>query len=199
MATGQNMKPADYGDKVMPHFMARKLPTGLLGLIISSILSAAMSSISSSMNSTATVFAEDVYKRYFNNTISDAKNVRLLYIGTTVFGLLGMATGLAMIGVKSVLDIWWELSGIFAGGMLGLFLLGMISRQSKNTEAITATIIGVMVIIWMTFPSIIPGRLQYLRSPFHKNMIIVVGTLSIFLSGLIISRIRRSLPERRPA
>ncbi len=195
----QSLTPADYGDKIMPHFMVKEVPTGVLGLIISSILSAAMSTISSSMNSTATIFVEDIYKRYYNNKITDAKSMRLLYIATVVFGLLGMSTGLAMIGVKSVLDIWWELSGIFAGGMLGLFLLGMISKSTKNTEAITATIIGICVIIWMTFPSLIPDRLEFLRSPFHKNMIIVVGTLSIFLSGVLITQFRQRSYKKQAA
>ncbi|MEX6690855.1 sodium:solute symporter [Danxiaibacter flavus] len=195
----QSLTPADYGDKIMPHFMVREIPTGVLGLIISAILSAAMSTISSSMNSTATIFVEDIYKRYYNNKITDAKSMRLLYIATVAFGLLGMTTGLAMIGVKSILDIWWELSGIFAGGMLGLFLLGMISKASKNTEAITATIIGICVIIWMTFPSLIPDKFEFLRSPFHKNMIIVVGTLSIFLSGVLITQFRQKSLKKQTA
>lgn len=191
-----SLKPSDYGDKVMPYFMVRNIPAGVLGLIISAILSAAMSSISSSMNATATVFLEDIYKRYFNNKIGDRNSVRLLYLATTVFGLLGMLTGLAMIGVKSVLDIWWELSGVFAGGMLGLFLLGMISKSSKNAEAITATIIGIAIIIWMSFPSLIPDSLSFLRSAFHKNMIIVIGTLSVFLSGVLLSRLRQNFSRK---
>ena len=185
----QTLTPADYGDKIMPDFMVRKIPSGVLGLIVSAILSAAMSSISSSMNASATVFTEDIFKRYIKNGINDRFTIKVLYIATAIFGILGMCTGIAMIGVKSVLDIWWELSGIFAGGMLGLFLLGMISKTSGNREAITATIIGIMVIVWMTFPKLIPEQLGFLRSPFHQNMIIVVGTLSIFLSGLLINRL----------
>ena len=53
------LKPADYGDKVMPYFMVTMIPTGLIGLIVSAILSAAMSTISSGMNASATVFSED--------------------------------------------------------------------------------------------------------------------------------------------
>ena len=60
-----NLRPSDYADKVMPHFMVTRIPTGLLGLIISAILSAAMSTISSGMNASATVFSADIYKRYF--------------------------------------------------------------------------------------------------------------------------------------
>jgi len=114
----------------------------------------------------------------------------LLYLATVVFGLLGMGTGIAMIGVKSVLDVWWQLSGIFAAGMLGLFLLGIISKKSQNQEAILATIIGILVIIWMTFSASLPDEYAYLRNPLHKNMIIVVGTLTIFLVGIILTKLK---------
>ncbi len=112
-------------------------------------------------------------------------------MATVIIGLIGLGTGLAMIGAKSLLDIWWELSGIFAGGMLGLFLLGLISRQTKNAEALTATIIGVIVILWMTFSRYISDEYRFLRNPLHNNMIIVVGTLTIFLAGLILTRLKR--------
>ncbi|WP_133553979.1 sodium:solute symporter [Pedobacter duraquae] len=186
-----SLKPSDYGDKVMPHFMVTKIPTGLVGLIVSAILSAAMSTISSGMNSSATVFSVDIYKRYFKPDITDKQNLFVLHLGTVVFGLLGMGTGIAMIGVKSLLDIWWELSGIFAGGMLGLFLLGMVSRSTKNTVALSATLIGLLVILWMTFSSFFPESYAFLRSPFHKSMIIVIGTLTIFLSGILLTRFQK--------
>jgi SSS family solute:Na+ symporter len=184
--------PADYGDKVLPFFMVTKVPTGLVGLIVSALLSAAMSTISSNMNASATVFTMDIYKKYFKPNVTDKQQLLSLHIATVVFGLIGLGTGLAMIGAKSLLDIWWELSGIFAGGMLGLFLLGLISRRAKNAEALTATIIGIVVILWMTFSDRISGEYSFLRNPLHKNMVIVVGTLTIFLAGLLLTRFRTS-------
>ncbi|MBD2755051.1 sodium:solute symporter [Spirosoma validum] len=185
------LKPADIGDKVMPHFMVNKVPAGLVGLIVAAILSAAMSTISSGMNASATVFSVDIYQRYIKSSLSSRQTMRLLYTATTFFGLLGMGTGIAMIGIKSVLDVWWLLSGIFAGGMLGLFLLGMISKMTRNAEALTATLVGLLVIIWMTFSNQLPDAYAALRSPFHHSMIIVIGTLTIFLVGLLLTRIRR--------
>ncbi len=185
------LKPEDYGDKVMPHFMVTMIPAGLVGLIISAILSAGMSTISSGMNASATVFAEDIYKRYFKKITNEKQGLRLLQTGTVVFGLLGMFAGVMMIGVKSVLDIWWQLSGIFAGGMLGLFLLGIASRRTGNTAAFIGTLAGLIVILWMTFSYLLPDQYSYLRSPLNANMIIVVGTLVIFLTGVIISRFRQ--------
>lgn len=186
----QNLKPSDYGDKVMPMFMVKEIPSGLVGLIISAIMSAAMSTISSGMNATATVFCIDIYKRYFNPDLGETQFLKLLYIATAVFGIAGMGVGIMLIGTKSVLDIWWELSGIFSGGMLGLFLLGILSRQSKNLEAMIATVIGLMVILWMSLSDKIAATYPHLKSPFDSNMIIVIGTLSIFLTGIIITRIR---------
>lgn len=185
------LKPADYGDKIMPHFMVTKIPVGLVGLIVSAILSAAMSTISSGMNASATVFSVDIYKRYIKPDVTEKQNLSLLHIATVGFGLLGMIAGIAMIGVKSILDVWWELSGIFAAGMLGLFLLGIVSRQTKNHEAIIATMIGIAIIIWMTFSSLLPQQYEMLRNPLHKNMIIVVGTLTIFLTGIILTKIEK--------
>lgn len=185
-----SLKPEDYGDKVMPHFMVTMIPAGLVGLIISAILSAGMSTISSGMNASATVFSEDIYKRYVRKVTDGKQELRLLHIGTVVFGLLGMFAGVLMIGVKSVLDIWWQLSGIFAGGMLGLFLLGIISKRSGNVAAAIGTVAGLLVIMWMTLSYLIPEEYAWARNPLHANMTIVVGTLVIFLGGVLVSKIK---------
>lgn len=190
-ALAATLKPEDYGDKVMPHFMVTEIPVGLVGLIVSAILSAAMSTISSGMNASATVFSEDIYKRYVNPKLEGKGQLRLLYLATAVFGLAGMLTGVAMIGIKSVLDVWWQLSGIFAGGMLGLFLLGIMSKMARNSDAIVAVITGVLAILWMTFSYLIPEQYGYLKYPLHANMIIVVGTLVISLVGIGLANVRR--------
>jgi SSS family solute:Na+ symporter len=184
------LKPGDYGDKIMPYFMVTKIPVGLIGLIVSAVLSAAMSTISSGMNASATVFSVDIYKRYFKPSVNEKQKLRVLHLATVVFGLGGMLAGVAMIGIKSVLDIWWMLSGIFASGMLGLFLLGIISKQTGNAAAMTATFIGVAVVLWMTFPSLIPDQYQLLRNGLDVNMTIVIGTLSIFLTGILLTRFK---------
>jgi SSS family solute:Na+ symporter len=186
-----SFKPADYADKVLPYFMVTKVPTGLLGILVAAILSAAMSTISSNMNASATVFTMDIYKKYFKPGITDKQQLFSLHLATVIFGLIGLSAGLAMIGAKSLLDTWWKLSGIFAGGMLGLFLLGLISKQTKNAAAVTATIIGVLVILWMTFSDAISNDYAFVKSSLHSNMIIVVGTLTIFLAGVLITAFKK--------
>ena len=193
-AVAQTLPPADYGDKVLPDFMVNVLPVGIVGIIVSAILSAAMSTISSGMNACATVFTFDIYKRYVRQDINTRQTMTLLFTSTFVIGVLAVITGIAMIGVKSILDVWWQLSGIFAAGMLGLFLLGIVSRRAKSAEALIAVIIGVLVIAWMTFPKIIPEQYKGLRSSFNSNMVIVIGTLTIFLAGTLLSILKRKRP-----
>jgi SSS family solute:Na+ symporter len=77
--------------------------------------------------------------------------------------------------------------------MLGLFLLGIISRNTKNHEALTATIIGIVIILWMTFSTYLPEKYEFLRNPLNKNMVIVIGTLSIFLTGLTLTYSKRNI------
>ena len=60
--------------------MVTKVPTGLIGLIVAAFLSAAMSTISSNMNASATVFTMDIYKRYFKPDINDKQQLFILHI-----------------------------------------------------------------------------------------------------------------------
>src|SRR5690606_34214884 len=179
--------------KVLPHFMVNHVPTGLLGLIIAAILSAAMSTISSGMNASATVFLKDIYQRYINRNMTSHEEMRVLYTATGVIGVVSIAVGVMMIGVASILDLWWQLAGIFAGGMLGLFLLGIVSRTAGNTVAKIATMIGILVILWMTFSHLLPDEYGMLRNTLHVNMVIVIGTLTIFLTGVVLGELKTKL------
>jgi SSS family solute:Na+ symporter len=193
-ARAGELSDADIGDKVLPHFISQKLPTGVAGLLIAAIFAAAMSTIDTSLNSSATVILSDVWKRYVNPDVDERGSMRVLYGSTLVWGAIGTSVALAMIGVKSVLDAWWQLSGIFAGGMLGLFLLGMIARRAGNAAALTGVTVGILVIVWMTFSSKWVVLPESLRSPFDTNMTIVIGTLTIFLVGVLISQLSSRNP-----
>ncbi len=184
----QTMQLVDYADRVLPYFMKTQIPKGLLGLLLAALLSAGMSTMSSGMNSSATVFLNDIYLRYIQRDLSPQKQLQVLHIATVVMGCLGIIFGISMIGVKSLLDVWWKLSGIFAGGMLGIFLLGFIAKNVSNTAAKFAAIIGVVVIAWMSFKDNMP---ETFRSPMDGKMTVVVGTLTILITGAIMQRILR--------
>lgn len=188
-AHAADLGPAEVGDKALPRFITYHLPPGVAGLLIAAIVAAAMSSIDTSLNSSATVFLKDIYIRYINPNISERGTMAVLRLATVGVGVIGTGAALALIGVKSVLDAWWQMQGIFAGGLLGLFLLGIVSRRATSAIALTSVLLGVLVIAWMTFSANESWLPPFLRSPLHTNMIIVVGTLTIFLTGLILARL----------
>ena len=186
-----DLKVAGAGDKVFPHFIVNGLPAGITGLLIASIFAAGMSTVSTSINSTATIILSDYYKRYFNKDASEKSSMKVLYISSLIFGSLGIIIALALVGVSSVLDAWWALASIFSGGMLGLFLMGYLSKRVRNVDAVIAVIIGALVIVWMSLSPMYftEGKLLAFRSPFHSNLTIVLGTLAIFLIGFILARL----------
>jgi SSS family solute:Na+ symporter len=189
MRLAGELQPSDYGDKVLPHFIANKIPAGLAGLLIAALFAAAMSSIDTSLNSSATIALQDFYRRWVRPDADEAQSLRFLRVMTVIWGGIGTGVALAMMGVESILDAWWKLSGVFAGGMLGLFLLGFISRRANNVGAATGATVGLLVILWLTFSTGLTGDLAWLQSPFHAHMISVIGTLSIFLIGLVASQV----------
>jgi len=175
-------------DAVFPHFINAGLPIGISGLVIAAIFAAAQSTLASSLNCSATLVLCDLYRRYLRPQATELESMRVLYVATLVFGIAGTLTALVMIRVKSALDAWWELASIFSGGMLGLFLLGLISRRANNAAAATGTAIGVLVIFWMSLSPKLNGDLAWLRSPFHNFLVTVIGTLTILFIGFVVSR-----------
>lgn len=178
------------GDKIFPYFIVNGLPKGITGLLIASVFAAGMSTISTSVNGTATIVLNDYYKRWIGNRISEKKSMAVLYGASFLFGALGILIALAMISVKSALDAWWMLASIFSGGMLGLFLLGYVAQKASKVGAVIGVIAGVLVIFWMSLSPLYfnQGCLVSFRSPFHANLTVVIGTTIIFLVGFVASK-----------
>ncbi|HEY2882285.1 MAG TPA: sodium:solute symporter [Pirellulales bacterium] len=177
-------------DDVFPFFIAHNLPIGMSGLVVAAIFAASMDS---SLSSMATLSLCDIYKRYFRPEASEKESMFVLHVSTILWGVLCTAAALAMIQVRNVLDVWWNFAGIFSGGMLGLFLLGLISRRANNAIAAVAVVVGVLVILWMSISptKAWPESWSAFRSPFHDYLTTVFGTLAILIVGLVLSIFRR--------
>ena len=178
-------------DRVFPYFIVHGLPPGLTGLLIAAVFAAAMSSVDSSLNCSATLVLSDIYRRYFRRQAGERESMAVLYTTTLVWGLAGTGVALAMIRVKSALDAWWQLSGIFSGGMLGLFLLGMLARRAKGAAAFIGAVCGIAVIAWMTFSPGVEALPPRLRSPFHSFLIPALGACAIILVGFLVTALAR--------
>ena len=189
-ALAGSLTAKDIGDKVLPHFIVTQLPPGIAGLLIAAIFAAAMSSVDTSLNSAASLYLCDIHRRFLRPKATETESMRVLHIATLVVGVAGTLAALAMIHVKSALDAWWNLQGIFAGGMLGLFLLGMISKRARNAPAVAAVVCGVFVISWMSLSKTgsWPAALKDWSNPLHSFMTIICGTTAIVMIGVLLSR-----------
>jgi len=176
----------DRADQVFPHFIVTQLPPGVAGLLIASVFAAGMSTISTSFNSSATVFLTDYYQRYLKRESSERDSMKVLYLSSAIITIIGIIIAIAMINVKSALDAWWKLASIFSGGMLGLFLLGAFSRLSKSGGAIIGVVVGIGIITWLSISSLADDPSRY-GNIFHTYLTIVFGTLAIFLVGFLAS------------
>ncbi|HIW52085.1 MAG TPA: sodium:solute symporter [Candidatus Alistipes excrementipullorum] len=176
-------------DKVFPYFIVHGLPTGVTGLVIASLFSAGMSTVATSINSSATIVLTDFVKRLSKRDISDRKSMTVLYAASFAVGAIGIVVGLLMMKVDGVLDAWWKLASIFSGGMLGLFLLGLVCRNVKRAHAVTAVVLGLLSIAYMSLsPLVNEGSPFYeFRCPLHTYLTIVVGTTVIFLVGFLLT------------
>ena len=177
-----DLLPTDVtGDKVFPYFIVHGLPTGLTGLVVASLFSAGMSTVATSVNSSATIVFTDFYSKISRNDQSGKKPMKVLYLASFIVGVIGIMIGLAMQKINGVLDAWWKLSSIFSGGMLGLFLLALACKKPNRTASIVAVFVGLLVIAWISLP--------VFESSVHIYLTIVFGTTAIFLTGFLLTKL----------
>ncbi|HAM11088.1 MAG: sodium:solute symporter [Bacteroidetes bacterium GWE2_41_25] len=190
----QGMLPDNIqSDRAFPYFIVNNLPVGLTGLLIASIFAAGMSTISTSINSSATIILNDYFVKNLKDENREPGSMKVLYISSFLFSMIAIIVALAMINVHSALETWWKLASVFSGGMLGIFLLGLFSRRVNNTSAIIGVIAGLLVIGWMSLsPFIFPGTiLERFANPFHSYLSIVFGTTFIFIVGFLVGIVSR--------
>ncbi|MBN3582775.1 sodium:solute symporter [Algoriphagus aestuarii] len=190
----ENLSGMENADKVFPYFIVSQLPTGITGLLIASIFAAGMSSVSTSVNSSATVILSDHFKKYIHQNPSEKTSMRVLWASSLCMGLASILVGLAFNGVASALDAWWALASIFSGGILGLFLLGLIVQKTTSKQAAIAVMAGVLVIIWMSLSTaFFTGKLTPFQNSLHSNMTIVMGTVTIFILGFVLGNLGKKI------
>jgi solute:Na+ symporter, SSS family len=132
-------------ERIVPHFVATQLPVGLTGLVVAGVLAAAMSSLDSSLNSVATVGIVDIYRRHVVRGSDDghylrvAKTLSWLASAVTIVGALMMLHA----RTKTLQDAATTLIALTSGGLLGLYLLGFLTKRGDGRAvglAIAATL-----------------------------------------------------------
>jgi SSS family solute:Na+ symporter len=161
-------------DGVFPYFISTALPTGIKGLLVAAILSAGMSTLSTSINSSATLLLADFYPQ------EDEKSLAFLRIASVVMAIFSTGAAMLFLGVKSALDVWWALASLFSGGILGLLLLGLLVKKPAAKMAIIA---GLLFILWSSLSNLFPSA--FFAVLVHANYVIIISTLLIFGIGFL--------------
>lgn len=186
-------------DQIMPHFVNTQVPPVLTGALVAAVFAAAMSSLDSALNSLSAALTVDFLTR-FKRDVTEAQRLAFAKIVVVTAGVLGIGIGIYSSRTEAALiDLILAFMGYFAGGLLGLFLLGMLTRRATGNGAFTGAIVGTLVVLMVTqndFP--LPRLYEWLGfEPIPFIWSTGVGLVVTLVVGYLISLFGRPVaPER---
>ena len=177
-------------DEVLPRFIVEGLPAGVSGIVIAGIFSVAMSSEASALNSLASSLTHDIYAPL---THHEGDEVRLMRAGkafTLLWGVLLVGGAILFQFIKQdtpIVVVALQIASFTYGGLLGGFLLGLISRRAGQRDAITGMAVAIVVMgLWWALQQwhVIPKVVDALWFSLVGSAItVLVGTASARLRG----------------
>jgi SSS family solute:Na+ symporter len=174
-------------DRIYPDFIWHNLPPGIAGLVIAAILAAAMSNLSAALNALASTTVMDFCKpmmlrRGFIK--SEEYFLRLAKLSTLVWGGILFLVGLVARNWGSVLEAGLSIASILYGGLLGVFLLGLLTSRVGENSAIAGMIAGLAVMFYVkVFTNI------------AWTWYVLIGTTATFAVGLLSSLFLKPQPR----
>lgn len=194
-ASNPPAEPFTSGDQVLSRYIVTEMPVGvgIVGVLLAAIFSAAMSTLSSSLNSSATTVVADWIATDLDSQEQSDKSVRATRLLTIVFGVLQMGIAIwAASFDESVVSNALAIAGFASGLLLGLFSLGLFLKNADQRAAVIGLSVGLLVLLVVKFvlPNLPDGSsLQYaLAWPWFP----VVGSLSTFLAGFLACQILKN-------
>jgi SSS family solute:Na+ symporter len=178
-------------DRIYPEFVWNNMPVGLAGLIIAAILAAAMANLSAALNSLASTTVVDFF-RARSKGISEAASMKLARLATIAWGVVLLAIAISARHSASVLEAGLTIGSIPFGALLGVFLLGVLTKKPREGSAMVGVALGLAVILYVHF-----------RTPIAWTWYVLIGTCVTFFGALGASIFERPLPpetvmEREP-
>jgi len=180
-------------DHAFAYFIVHYLPAGLIGLTLAAVFSAAMSTLSGSLNSSATVLVSDFILPLRRTPLSEAAQLRLSRIVTALFGVLQIGIALAThwrgadeLVVSRVLKI----AAFTSGPMLGLYLLAVLTPRVRERVALIAFTVGLLLLSYLEFSTWPEWPVESLRWPWDPIFwpwYAAIGSLCTFAFGWLLS------------
>ena len=167
-------------DRIYPEFVWHQLPPGVAGLVIAAILAAAMANLSAALNALASTTVIDFYRPLVPHR-DDAHFLRWARIATVLWGVVLVGIGLLARNWGSVLESGLSVASITLGLLLGVFLLGVLTRRVKGNAALVGVLGGLAAILYVRFFTTIAFTWW-----------VLIGTSATFLFGYLASLLLHS-------
>jgi Na+/proline symporter len=167
----------DHHDEVFAAFIVNHLPVGIAGLTLAAVFAAAMSTLSSSLNSSATSTVNDLYLSVAKKPPSPERLVTISRLLTIVFGLIQIGVGIrAQHFASHVVNNVLAIAGFATGILLGVFLLGVLTQRVGQAAALIGMLVGITTVTTVKFQT-------ELAWPWYA----AVGASATFVTGLTVS------------
>ena len=143
-------------DLMVPVFIIKYLPNGIIGILIVAVMSAAMSSLSSTVNSLSAVTLEDFVKR-FNPNMSDKKYVNYSRLLSVFWGLVCLFFAFFAGSIEgTVIEVINKISSVFYGPILAAFVLAILTKKTHALGANIGIVVGVLfnMYLWLYVPEV---------------------------------------------
>jgi solute:Na+ symporter, SSS family len=164
-------------DTIFPAFIVDHMPHGISGLLISAILAAAMSNLSAALNSLSSASIVDFYARLRPQS-TDGRRLKLSRMATMFWAVLLFGLALLARHGGKVVELGLSIASVAYGALLGVFLLGVLTRRATERGAFAGMIIGFALNLYLW---------QCTSIPF--TWYVVLGSLTTFILGYTASRL----------
>ncbi|MCA9145409.1 MAG: sodium:solute symporter [Planctomycetales bacterium] len=145
----------EYNDEVFATFIVEHLPVGLIGVTLAAVFAAAMSTLSSSLNSSASAAVNDIYQprgKQKDDEASSALRLKLSRFLTILFGIVQIGVGIGASYIsRSVVNDALAIAGFTAGILLGIFSLGILTKRTNQRGALIGILAGIAVLSYIKF------------------------------------------------
>ena len=172
-------------DTIFPTFIVSRMPHGISGLLISAILAAAMSNLSAALNSLSSTTIVDFYTRIKPQS-TEERRVQLSRIATIAWGILLFGLALLARNGGKVLEMGLSIASVAYGSLLGVFLLGVLTKTGSERGAMTGMLFGFALNMYL-----------WLFTGISFTWYVVLGSIATFIVGYSASWLmpRREYPK----
>ncbi|MGA2921846.1 MAG: sodium:solute symporter [Candidatus Sulfotelmatobacter sp.] len=168
-------------DRIYPTFIVRQMPHGVSGLLIAAILAAAMSNLSAALNSLSSSAIMDFYLR-LRPDADEQRRMRLSRLATFFFALV--LFGLAVFSLHKagrVVEVGLQIASVAYGALLGVFLLGVLTRRANQRGATVGMVFGLSVDLYL-----------WQRTHVPWTWWVMIGVMVTFAVGYVASSVQRA-------